>query len=57
MTNKVLNRDNTQLAVQTIANDLRFIDRPELGELVAEEQSAADEMWKYLNKRDAEPQR
>lgn len=43
----------THLALQAIANQLRFADRPELGELVADEQSAADEMWNYLEKRDA----
>ena len=43
----------TQLALQAVVQKLRFADRPELGELVAEEQSAADEMWNYLEKRDA----
>jgi hypothetical protein len=43
----------TQLALQAVVQQLRFADRPELAELVTQEQSAADEMWNYLEKRDA----
>ena len=43
----------TQLTLQAVAQKLRFIDRPDLAELVSQEQSIADEMFDYLEKRDA----
>jgi hypothetical protein len=44
----------TQLALQAVVQQLRFADQPELAELIAEEQSAADNMWQYLESRDAQ---
>jgi hypothetical protein len=43
----------TQLVLQAIVMKLKFLDRPDLGELVESEQSELDEMWNYLEKRDA----
>jgi hypothetical protein len=43
----------TQLVLQAISIKLRFIDRPDLGELVDAEQSELDDMWQYLEERDA----
>ena len=42
----------TQLALQAIAQQLRFIDRPDLGDLVDSEQSKLNDMWDYLKERD-----
>lgn len=43
----------TTLVVQAVSQKLRFADRPQLGELADEEQFEIDEMWDYLEKRDA----
>ncbi|HEX7018009.1 MAG TPA: hypothetical protein VF209_03840 [Patescibacteria group bacterium] len=44
----------TQLALEAILHTYRFVDRPDLGDLAASEQAAMDEMWNYLEERDAQ---
>jgi hypothetical protein len=43
----------TQAAIALILNKLRFVDRPDLGELAKDEQAGLTTMWHYLEKRDA----
>jgi hypothetical protein len=43
----------TQLAVDVIYQRLRFADRPLLRDIASSEQSNLDEMWLYLEERDA----
>jgi hypothetical protein len=42
----------TQLALQAIVQQLRFIDRPDIGGLADAEQSTLNDMWDYLKERD-----
>lgn len=42
----------TKLALDAIVQKLRFWDRPDVGDLVASEQSDLDDLWNYLEERE-----
>jgi hypothetical protein len=44
----------TQLAVEALLYHARFLDRPDLGDLARSEQEDLDQMWNYLEERDAQ---